>query len=68
MGFVLLVTPLVKSPTLPSTLDEKFRAPFVTEAAKVEPGREGILIGLELRPASRRGVDTFAPATEVAVR
>src|SRR5512133_631498 len=39
-GLVTLVTPLVKSLTLPSTLPENVCTPPTTEAAKSAPGRE----------------------------
>ena len=39
---VILVTPLVKPVNPPSTPDEKDDTLFTTEAAKVDPGMEGI--------------------------
>src|SRR5512133_1144204 len=49
-GLVTLVTPLVKSLTLPSTLLEKFCTPPTTEAAKSAPGRE-------TRPLDEDGIE-----------
>jgi hypothetical protein len=42
MGLVLLVMPLVKLVTFPSTPAEKAWLPLITEAAKAEPGKLGM--------------------------
>ena len=41
-GLVMLVIPLVKSPMLPTTFDEKFCTPKAIPAAKSDPGKCGI--------------------------
>jgi hypothetical protein len=63
---VLLVTRLVKSPTLPITFCEKFCIPPTTEAAKSAPGRpverdEGMDVGVEVPTETGRDVPVERP-------
>ena len=66
-GFVLFVTPLVKLFTFPTTLEAIFCAPFVTEAAKVAPGRDGKLTVPELFPWLKVGIDAPPPPPRATV-
>jgi hypothetical protein len=65
-GFVLLVTALVKSVTLPITLEEKLCTPLTIPAAKVAPGK----VGKEIPPFPPEGVGRLAgrPAEDEIVR
>jgi len=57
MGFVLLVTPLVKAANPPVMLLANTWALFVTVDAKSAPDNLGILIGLELLPVLNLGAE-----------
>ncbi len=66
IGLVLLVTPLVKEVSLPTTPAENAVTVLVTEAAAFEPGRLGRLIVLDFPPDGTDDLDPRAvePPTE----